>query len=599
MLRHYAVLFMSFSILLTTGVSAMTAQNLDLLQNPNARQLTSLNGQWDIIPDPYENGYYNHRYEAKDDGYFLAETAKTPSDLIEYNFDKAQKLQVPGDWNSQDDKLFFYEGTVWYHKPFTLTPQQDKTYLLHFAAVNYHAIVYVNGHRVGEHVGGFTPFEFDVSQHLRAGHNFVVVKVDNRRERHQIPTVNTDWWNYGGITRSVSLITLDKIHVRDYQIALSAGRYDQITLNLSVAGNTDKAHITIPELGVKQAIAIDEQGQGKVVISATPTLWSPSSPKLYDIQLRAGSELISDKIGFRHISTQTEDILLNGQAIFLKGIAIHEESFLHAGRAWSEADARATLQAALDLGCNFVRLAHYPHNESMLRMADEMGLLVWAEIPVYWTVLFAEPAVYLLAEQQLSDMISRDKNRAAIILWSVANETPQGAERLNFLTKLATHARTLDPSRLITAALDTQSNSATGKLIDDPLAAVVDIIGINSYCGWYGGTPQSCGQIQWQSEYHKPMIMSELGAGALQGLHGEAGQRWTEEYQAEVYRNNLKMIDNISFLRGLTPWILKDFRSPRRPLVQIQDFWNRKGLLSETGEKKQAWQVLHDYYQHK
>jgi len=417
----------SFCLVLFLSSFVAAASSNSLLQNSNNRVHVSLNGAWDIIPDPYENGYYNHRYEAKDDGYFLAETAKTPSDLIEYNFDKAQKLQVPGDWNSQDDTLFFYEGTVWYHKPFTLTPQQDKTYLLHFAAVNYHAIVYVNGQRVGEHVGGFTPFEFDVSQHLRAGHNFVVVKVDNKRERQQIPTVNTDWWNYGGITRSVSLTTLDNIHVKDYQIALSPGRYDQISLNLSVAGNPDKAYITIPELGIKQAIAIDEQGHGQVVISATPSLWSPSSPKLYDIQLRAGSELISDKIGFRHISTQAEDILLNGQAIFLKGIAIHEESFLHPGREWSEADARATLQAALELGCNFVRLAHYPHNESMLRMADELGLLVWAEILVYWTVLFAEPAVYLLAEQQLSDMISRDKNRAAIILWSVANETPQGA----------------------------------------------------------------------------------------------------------------------------------------------------------------------------
>jgi beta-glucuronidase len=480
-----------------------------------------------------------------------------------------------------------------------LTPQDDKIYVLHFAAVNYHAIVYVNGQRVGEHKGGFTPFEFDVSKQLRAGSNFVVVKVDNKRERDQIPTVNTVWWNYGGITRPVSLVTLDKIHIQDYHLALTTGRYDQITLNLRVAGHRDKALITIPELGIKQTIALDKQGKGQAVMSATPTLWLPTAPKLYDIQLRVGAELISDKIGFRHISTQGEDILLNGQSIFLKGIAIHEESFLHAGRAWSEADARATLQAALDLGCNFVRLAHYPHNEHMLRMADEMGLLVWAEIPVYWTVLFAQPAVYLLAEQQLSDMISRDKNRAAIILWSVANETPQSAERLNFLTKLAAQARALDPSRLITAALDTQSNSATGKLIDDPLAAVVDVIGINSYCGWYGGSPQSCAPIQWQSEYHKPMIMSELSAGALQGLHGNAEQRWTEEYQADVYRYNLKMIDNISFLRGLTPWILKDFRSPRRPLPQIQDFWNRKGLLSETGVKKQAWQILHDYYQHK
>src|SRR5690606_14653459 len=135
--------------------------------------------------------------------------------------------------------------------------------------------------------------------------------------------------------------------------------------------------------------------------------------------------------------------------------------------------------------------------------------------------------------------------------------------------------------------------------IDDPLSGVVDVIGINNYCGWYGGTPESCAGIKWRSKYNKPVIMSEVGGGALQGYHGDVDQRWTEEYQAAVYRHNLAMMDNIPFLRGITPWILKDFRSPRRPLPGIQDYWNRKGLVSDSGIKKQAWQVLHDYYENK
>lgn len=222
--------------------------------------------------------------------------------------------------------------------------------------------------------------------------------------------------------------------------------------------------------------------------------------------------------------------------------------------------------------------------------------MVWSEIPVYWTVLFNNPAVYDKAEEQLTEMIARDKNRASVILWSMANETPNSMARTKFISQLAQKARQLDDSRLITAALETQTDTDGVRTIDDPLSSVVDVIGINSYCGWYVAAPGSCANLKWLSRYHKPMIMSEFGADALQGLHGDKGQRWNEEYQADVYINNLAMIDKISFLRGLTPWILKDFRSPRRPLPNIQDFWNRKGLISDRGIKKKAWFILHDYY---
>jgi beta-glucuronidase len=244
-----------------------------------------------------------------------------------------------------------------------------------------------------------------------------------------------------------------------------------------------------------------------------------------------------------------------------------------------------------------VRLAHYPHNEMMLRAADELGLLVWAEIPVYWTIDFESPVVLAKARRQLDEMIARDANRASVILWSMANETPVSAARLRFIGALAAHARKLDPQRLVTAALDTQTAEEGRRVIDDPLAATIDVIGINSYCGWYGDKPAECADLRWVSRYGKPIIMSEFGAGALAGRHGDPSHRWTEEYQADVYRNNLAMIDGIDDLRGLSPWILKDFRSPRRPLPGIQDFWNRKGLLSETGERKLAWKVLHDYYE--
>lgn len=577
--------------LLLCGPASVAAEQV---QNPHARSGISLDGQWSRIVDPYENGYYNHRRVPHENGYFSNRKPQHPSELIEYDFSTSPRLNVPGDWNSQENELFFYEGTVWYQRDFSLDKKPGRRYLVHFGAVNYQAIVFVNGIKVGEHEGGFTPFQFDITEQLRSGENFIVVKADNRREPDYIPTVNSDWWNYGGITRSVRILDLPEQYISDYSFQLSDSGGVEGWVRLS--GGTGSVEVQVEGLAVEQTTPVDDQGFAFISIAAKPELWSPESPFLYDVKLKFNDEVIKDRIGFRRIEVKGTDILLNGKPVFLRGISLHEEIPGGGSRAWSEDHARQLLSWVKELGANFVRLAHYPHNEHMVRVADETGLMVWSEIPVYWTVMFTEPSVYAKAEQQLSEMIARDRNRASIVLWSVANETPQAEGRLEFLTRLAGKARELDGSRLITAALDTQSEMDGGRLIDDPLASVVDVIGINSYCGWYGGTPESCSDLVWRSNYDKPVIMSEFGGGALQGYHGNASQRWTEEYQAAVYEHNLAMLDNIEFLRGTAPWILKDFRSPRRPLPGIQDYWNRKGVLSETGEKKAAWYLLRDYY---
>jgi beta-glucuronidase len=586
------------------------AAEFELIQNPSARLHTPLDGAWSIIPDPYETGYYNHRYEVRADGYFKDARPSSPSDLVEYDFARSQKLQVPGDWNSQDERLFLYEGTVWYHREFEVDKRPGRRYLLHFGAANYAAIAYLNGTRLGRHEGGFTPFQFDVTDTLATGRNVVVIKVDNRREADGVPALNTDWWNYGGLTRPVRLLDLPDPYLADYALWYEPGEADsggQIRGWVQRGGaaapaadsDTGRARLSVPELGIDLSLSLDDAGRADFAIPASPDLWSPEQPKRYEVRLDYNGESVVDRIGFRHVATRGPDILLNGEPVFLRGISIHEEAPDRAGRAWSEADARTLLGWARELGCNFVRLAHYPHNEAMLRVADELGLMVWAEIPVYWTIRFDNPAVYATAERQLEEMIRRDRNRAAVVMWSLANETPGTDARLDFLRRLAGRARALDPTRLLTAASDTQESRANLRLIRDPIAAFVDVIGINSYCGWYANAPDECAALRWQADAGKPVIVSEFGAGALQGLHGEPDRRWTEEYQAAVYRNNLEMLENMPFLRGVSPWILKDFRSPRRPLPGIQDFWNRKGLLSETGERKQAWYLLRDYYANK
>jgi beta-glucuronidase len=568
------------------------------VQNPLARAGIDLDGSWNVVIDPFETGYYSHRYEPKADGWFLNQKMEQPWDLIEYNFETGTQLVVPGDWNSQDDRLFFYEGTIWYQRSFRAEPQAGTRYFLHFGAVNYEAKVYVNGALAAEHVGGFTPFDVEVTGIVKSGNNFLVVKADNQRRRNGVPTINTDWWNYGGITRSVRLIEFPSAFIEDYLVQLERGSRREINgwVKLNGAGAGQIVRIEIPEAGVDLETATNAVGVAEVSVQADLTLWSPGNPKLYDVIITSGEDRVVDRIGFRTIERRGEDILLNGQRVFLRGVCIHEEKPFGGGRAATREDAAILLGWASEMEANFVRLAHYPHNEHMVRVADEMGLLVWSEIPVYWTVQFSDPLVYANAENQLTEMIIRDRNRASVVLWSIANETPVSPARTEFLSGLAETARRLDPTRLITAALDTQLSEGNTRTVADPLGGVVDVIGINSYCGWYSGRPESCAELEWKSSFGKPVVMSEFGAGALQGLHGTADDRWTEEYQASVYKNNLKMIRGIPFLRGTTPWILKDFRSPRRPLPRIQDFWNRKGLISSEGVRKEAFDLMKDFY---
>lgn len=569
-----------------------------LITNVEGRRATSLDGRWQTIVDPYENGFYDYRYNEAKNGYFRNAKPEGPGDLVEYDFDGSPQMSVPGDWNSQDDRLLFYEGTVWYKKSFDYQKRPGTRLFVHFGGANYESIVYLNGEKLGRHEGGFTPFNFEATRLVRDRDNFLVVKVDNRRRRDAVPTLNTDWWNYGGLTRSVALVEVPAPFIRDYFIQLKKGSRDEVAgwVQLEGAAAGTRVTVSIPEAGVAETFTADAAGRAPVGFKARLGLWSPESPRLYQVKLSAGADSVTDRVGFRSVETRGADILLNGRPVFLRGISIHEESPFRGGRAVNEDDARQLLTWAKELGCNFVRLAHYPHNEHMTRLADEMGLLVWSEIPVYWTILWDNPDTFENARTQLAEMITRDRNRASVILWSVANETPVSEPRNKFLRALVAHARSLDPTRLLTAANERRYADPTTQVVDDPLGEDLDVLGCNEYVGWYDGPPEKADRLTWKVTLDKPLVISEFGGDALYGHHGDKGQRWTEEYQRDIYEHQIAMLRRIPSLRGMSPWILTDFRSPRRPLPRIQDFYNRKGLLSNRGERKLAFYTLQNFY---
>jgi beta-glucuronidase len=577
----------------------VAAQHPTLIQNTDGRKTTSLDGLWRIIIDPYETGYYDYRYEPSRNGYFKDAKPKNESELIEYDFDTSETLRVPGDWNSQKERLLFYEGTIWYKKSFDYKRTANTRLFIYFGAANYLADVYFNGEKIGRHEGGFTPFNFEVTNLLRDQGNFLIVKVDNKRRRDAVPTLNTDWWNYGGLTRQVSLVEVPSTFVQDYSIQLVRGSLSRVGgwIKLSEPRAGQKMSVKIPEAGINQSVQSDSNGYGQFAFDAKLELWSPEKPKLYDVVIETETDHVTDRLGFRSIEVRGTEIVLNGRPIFLRGVCIHEEAPFRGGRAFSRDDAQTLLGWAKELGCNFVRLAHYPHNEAMIKEADRLGILVWSEIPVYWTILWENPATFENAQNQLGEMIARDRNRAAVIIWSMANETPLGESRLQFLKRLIDQTRKLDSTRLVSAAMERHYTGDQTQMIDDPLGEFVDVLGCNEYVGWYDGLPEKADGLEWKTTYQKPLIMSEFGAEAPFGHHGPSSRRWTEEFQENAYEHQTRMLKRISFLRGTSPWILMDFRSPRRPLPGIQDFYNRKGLISDRGEKKKAYYVMKRFYQ--
>lgn len=548
----------------------------------NGRPVISLDGDWRLTLDLFDEGL-------RQKWFALDETPPSQwSQPRDYEIEAGELVPVPSCWNLLKPEWTYFEGAAWYtrHLDWERGPAGERA-ILNIGAANYAALVFVNGSYVGGHRGGSTPFSLDLTEVLRDGSNRLQIMVENRRSAVRVPMQHIDWFNYGGLYREISLMRLPPLFIREARATLlPGGREVRFSIALSEAVDTT-VQISGPELALSVSVPV-RGGKGETIVPFTGQFWSPATPRLYEVEFSCGGDRVSERIGFRTIETRGTDILLNGETILLKGVCVHEDD-LALGKVSTEADVRRRLHHVKELGGNFLRLSHYPHHEHVARIADEMGLLLWAEIPVYWAIAFDNPDTHADAENQLRELIARDINRASVILWGVGNENADTDARLSFMSRLAQAARRADPTRLVGAACLINRDSFT---IEDRLSDHLDVIGLNEYFGWYEPDFSGLDRLLANSAPGKPVIVSETGADALPGHRGAGRVLFTEDWQAEFYRQQVKRLAATPYVAGIAAWLLYDFRTERRQ-TGFQKGFNRKGLIAEDKTtRKLAFAVL-------
>lgn len=568
-----------------------------------SRETTSLDGTWQAFPDPYR-WFEDNWFE--DSEVPLLDNPEVPAD---YDVDDGYSVSIPGHLGEQVPEFRYYEGLVWHTRRFDWTGDGDRVFI-RFGAVNETADVWLNGDHVGHHEGGYTPFTVEVSDAIQPRDNLLVVGADNSRRADGMPAEQTDWFNFGGIFRSVEVMAVSEPFVRNLKVDSVA---EDGTLSVSITAwieghDETSVEATFPTLGA--SCELDERTTAVVpgVESDSPLTvvqgvvefdlaaverWQPATPRLYEVVLTCGDDRVSDRVGFRELSVEGGTVLLNGEPIEFRGVSMHEEA-AGRGRGLTDADIEQRFEWLGELGCNFARLAHYPHTREMAQRADEEGILLWEEVPAYWQIDLEVDSVRALYRQQLRELIQRDWNRPSVAFWSIANETDHEDDvRNQVLPEMAAYVRDLDETRLVTAACWVEETDDGLELLD-PLVEALDVVGVNEYFGWYEGETDDMRRFV-ADPTSPPVIVSETGAGAAWGNRGAEDEQWTEEFQAAYYQDSLAAIANSDRIVGQSPWILFDFRSPRR-MNPHQRGYNRKGLLDERGRKKLAFEVLRDRY---
>lgn len=577
-------------------------------QNPS-RSLFDLSGIWEFQPDEEEIG------EAR--GFMNALPSPRP-------------LAVPASWNEQYADLYDYFGMGWYIRRVTIpTAWKGQRVFLRVGSANYRAVVWVNGRKAGEHEGGHLPFAFEITGLVRFGsENIIAIMVENHLRPDRVPSggmgevssgafsaypdTTFDFYPYTGIHRPVVLYTVPQDFIEDITVITQREGEDALVqVSVRINGEPTRGRVILTGGGKKvEAEVRFKEGVGMAVLRvASARLWSPADPFLYNLTVSVGKDVYILPVGLRTVEVRGKEFLLNGEPVWFKGFGRHED-FYASGRGLNLPLLVKDYDLMRWVGANSYRTSHYPYSEEEMMMADRQGFLIIDEIPAA-NLLFEDEANVAkrkaICLRMIEALIARDKNYAAVVMWSVANEptlpdlvarlsgkdtSPVPAYATAFLRDLVHHVRTLDPTRPVTL---------TG-MMGAPLEwqEFTDVICVNRYWGWYaqgGRLEQAFATFDQELDllyetFQKPILVTEFGADAVAGLHGQPALMWSEEYQAELIRGYLEVARRKSFVVGMHVWNLADFQSTQS--IRRVGGINLKGVFTRDRKPKMAAHVLRE-----
>ncbi len=562
-----------------------------------------LNGLWDFVVD-LDPKYHNN-------------TVIHPHPVYahpDYNRRHWLKVPVPGVWNKYAEKLDIYEGVCWYAREFRVDDlPRGAAALLRFGAVNYKCRVFLNGHPVGVHEGGYTEFVIDVSKAVVEGKNVLAVEVDNRAAVTKLPPC-LGYFNYGGIHRDVTL----EIHSESFLDDVAITAADQV---LSVRCRVWRPqpdleiHVSCGGTESREFLKTTDTYATELLIpDALP--WTPESPNLYTVKIRLvrHSEVlheVSYDVGFRKIEIADGKILLNGSPIFLKGICYLYDSPAY-GLTMKPEQFLTDIALLKELGVNTIR-SHFPFTREFYEACDRAGIMIWNETPIYCLhpqteasdTIFSNPEFVALAHSMVEEMIRHARNHPSVIIYSLGNEcNVENKEAEAFFRGLCGKVRAIDNTRLL--------SYASLYCIVGPLAGMVDILGINQYWGWYDreiydqDPPAVSGPIdlkiledkldELKRLHKKPMLMTEFGADSIPGYISESRNLWSEDYHADLLKATFAILQKHSEICGAFPFVFCDYRDPSKHVNGYWDYMNYKGVVSYDRRPKKAFAALKDIY---
>jgi beta-glucuronidase len=571
-------------------------------QSNRYRPLFDLSGFWEIRFDPEENG-----------------------EALGWNtgFPDGRPIAVPASWNEQFADLRDYLGTAWYQTRFEVPGKPDTHKLfIRFGSVNYLAEVWLNGVCLGRHEGGHLPFEFEVTGVLREDGNLLVLRVNGSLALDRVPPGNVprdpldrfpelnypdgsfDFFPYCGIHRPVLLYAIHRSAISDLTVTTDIeGDAGLIHVNIQRMDTTSAcAHITLQDNGKSVQVEIEVAAEGSVDLRVPQAeLWSPGSPHLYQLTVELESEgqcfdRYTLPVGIRTVQIEGDNLLLNGQPVYLKGFGRHED-FPVVGRGFLPALIIKDYALMQWIGANSFRTTHYPYSEQMMDLADQLGFLVIDETPAVG-LFFDEPGLdrrLQLCCQYTQELIARDKNHPSVIAWSLANEPHSWRPAAQpFFRELYDLAGGLDTTRPVTVV--------THVGVEEESFEFLDFICLNRYYGWYtdpGDLDLGCQKLSMEldalhTRYQKPIILTEFGADTLAGCHAEQPEMFSEEYQAEMLARYIGVLRAKPFVIGEHVWNLCDFKTGQS--VRRVGGLNLKGIFTRDRRPKLAAHRLRELW---